>query len=545
MPLPSNDQPWPLVGTSAAVDAKLAEWGAWYSGDPDRLQTAYSGAIAPNAYVNGTRASQLRTGVQGKLARFWWGRPVADLNKRHDQLHVPVAADLAQASADLLFSEDPTVTFGDDPNADALANVRARWQTMYGDGLVTTWAEGAEVGAGLGGCYLRCSWDKTVSDTTFTTIIQPDVFVPEFRYGRLLAGTWWQEVERGDSGVVVRHLERHELGANGIGIILHGLYSGTDTALGRAVPLQEHRATEHLASLVDEQGAISTGSRGLAVTYVPNQRPQRRWRADPAGRYLGRSDYDGVEGLMDALDEVYASWMRDVRLGRARLVVPEQYLQTPGLGLGSQLPGGAPRPGAGGFFDLDQEVYSPLPGYQPSMKDGVAPIEQVQFQIRFAEHQATADSLLSQILRTAGYSAQTFGEAGDSAATATEVVSRERRSYMTRDRKVRNWRPALAEHIEKLLRTDQAVFAGPGLPEGVAVKVDFADAVQADPLQLAQTAQALRTAQAASTATLVAAVHPDWTPQQVTDEVALIAAETAAANPPLADPTLALPLGAE
>ena len=64
---------------------------------------------------------------------------------------------------------------------------------------------------------------------------------------------------------------------------------------------------------------ISTGSPGLAVVYVPNQRPSS-WRNDPLGQHLGRSDLAGVESLMDALDEAYSSWMRDIRLGKARLL---------------------------------------------------------------------------------------------------------------------------------------------------------------------------------------------------------------------------------
>src|SRR5690606_16963019 len=65
----------------------------------------------------------------------------------------------------------------------------------------------------------------------------------------------------------------------------------------------------------------------LAIRYVPNARPNRAFRAHPIGTYLGRSDYAGAEGLMDALDEAYTAWHRDIRLGKARGIVPEEWLE--------------------------------------------------------------------------------------------------------------------------------------------------------------------------------------------------------------------------
>src|SRR5690606_4592477 len=143
---------------------------------------------------------------------------------------------------------------------------------------------------------------------------------PEFRWGRLLAVTFWRVVQETEF-ITVRHLERHELDAQGNGVILHGLYQGTRDQLGHVVPLTENEATRGLQ--VDASGASTVFPRtpGLGVVHVPNQRPNRLHRAHPVGRDLGRSDLQGVEGLLDSLDEAYTSWMRDIRLGKARLFV--------------------------------------------------------------------------------------------------------------------------------------------------------------------------------------------------------------------------------
>src|SRR5205085_1548181 len=100
---------------------------------------------------------------------------------------------------------------------------------------------------------------------------------------------------------------------------------------------------QQLAVGLEDGNRKPTGIDKLTASYVPNMRPNRRYR----GLDLGRSDYQGVEDLLDALDETWTSWMRDLRLGRGRLVVPEAYLQSLGRGQGAD-------------FDADREVYAAL-----------------------------------------------------------------------------------------------------------------------------------------------------------------------------------------
>ncbi|WP_131104036.1 phage portal protein [Ornithinimicrobium sufpigmenti] len=494
MPLPDNGATWPPKDYTDQL-ATMARWDAWYVGSPDALNKAYS------APAGRTRPSQYAGGLVGAAARLFWGRPVVG-NRRPAQLHVPLAADLAQASSDLLYADPPTVTSDDEKTAEAL-------QAYLDDATVQVLAEGAEIGAALGGRYHRVTWDRELADRPFISTVHYDAALPEFRYGRLVAVTFWRVVHR-DTTLVVRHLERHEL-ADGIGIVLHGLYQGTADSLGRAIPLTEHASTRHLAQSVNADGALTEGATpGLAVVHVPNMTPNRAWRTHPVGRNLGRSDFDGVEGLMDALDETYTSWMRDVRLARARLIVPEQFLTAHG-------------PGRGASFDLDDEVITPMK--MPLAEDGSAQITPQQFAIRVAEHQQTAQDLVEQILRSAGYSAATFGEDEEgAAATATETMARKGRSLLTRGRKVRLERPALQALFTKMLATDVAVFNRSGI-DPTKVAVDFGDTVQDSPLQLAQTVEALERAKAVSVETKVRMVHPDWDDDAVTKEVERVTRE--------------------
>lgn len=526
MPLPPNGTPWPPRELHT-VTHHMRGWDAWYSGDPIRLAEHYGylGAGVPG--YPAPRQAQLRGGVIGGIARWFWGAPTH--GQQLNRLHVPIAADICQAGADLLFAEPPSFTVDSkDDDGNKSTATQDRLDELADDTLHGVLAESAEIGGALGGSYLRVSWDREVEpDKPFLTCVHGDAAWPEFRYGRLVAVTFWTVIARQGQSVW-RHLERHELDAQRIGIIRHGLYEGSEASLGLAKPLAERPETAGLALLVTDGDTISTESPGLAAVYIPNQRPQRRWRNDPIGCNLGRSDLDGVEHLMDALDETYTSWMRDIRLGKARAFVAQQMLESHG-------------PGKGASFDVDQEIYAPLNILASADSTASSLIQVEQFKIRYEEHGATADNLVNAILRTAGYSSQTFGmdDSGGKASnmTATEVQAHERRSYMTRDRKIRLENPQVVTIMQKLLAVDVAIFNTAGV-QPIAPSVQFADSVQESQITLAQTAQALKAAEAASTKTLVAMLHPDWDDDAIDAEVTLIKAEiTEAAPPPLSDPT--------
>lgn len=491
MPLPTTGQEWPPKSI-ADIHHTFSTWSAWYSNSIDDLGRVYG-------------SSKARQGFLNRVAAWFWA-PKETEEPGLTKLHVPVASDLCQVSADLLFSEPPTVTVDDPKNAKA----QGRLDLIAGAGFDQTMTSFAEVSAALGGGYLRITWDDTLHDHVFLTKVDADGAIPEFRYGRLVAVTFWRVVGE-DGQRVFRHLERHEQ-ANGVGVIIHGLYEGTADKLGNPRALADHPATEHLSTVVDADSTVSTESPGLAVGYAPNIGPNRRWRLHPVGANLGRSDLDGVEPLMDALDRIYSSLMRDIELGKGRALVANSALTDHG-------------PGKGASFDADKAIFTGLNLPPGSMDDAKFPVEVIQFKIRVQEHLEAAAAVYGQIIRTAGYSAQTFGEKSEAGGdvTATEVTSKERRSYLTRDRKIRNLKPVLEQLLKKALLVDAAVF-GTGVTE-VPVTVTFADAVQESMESLARTAQLLRGAEAAATKTLVAMVHPDWDDTAVDEEVKQILAE--------------------
>lgn len=508
MPLPAAGQVWPPEPLKH-ITPKLTEWDAWYVGDPDRLAGVYQRA--------GDRQTLNRPGgLYGMLRRMWWGREVPSLqgqDQRPDGLHVPIAADLARVSADLLYSEPPTLTATTTSTA-----TQDRLDSYIEQGLHDVLATGAEVGAALGGRYHRVTWDPTTTDRPFLSTVDHDAALPEFTWGRLTAVTFWQVVKR-EGRQVWRHLERHETDSLGLGVVFHALYEGSDGELGHPVPLTESSETAVFADRVDAFGALTDPrTPGLCVAYVPNQTPSRLWRADIIGRYLGRSDFDGVEGIMDAVDETYSSLMRDIRIAKGRLVVAESAL-TSG------------QPGQGAVFDVDRTVYEAIK--VPPSEDNKPFFEAHQFEIRTDEHLSAIEDQVRRVLQLAGYAAATFADGTDGVMTATEVHARERRTYHTRDRKIRHEKPKVSTLAQKMLSIDAAVYRTTGLDWLDPVATEFADTVQDSALSMAQTVQALQVAQSASIETRVRMVHPDWDEPAVEAEVAAIQAEV---GQPLADP---------
>ncbi|MBF8193273.1 hypothetical protein ITP53_47925 [Nonomuraea sp. K274] len=481
MPLPSGGGTWPPQHLQPIYN-HYAILDAWYTGDPDRLARTYED---PTRTQPANHPWQHRGGITGFIGRMFWGQPTPQ-GERRAKLHVPVASDICTMSSDLLFSEPPSITVENAQTQERIDDMLPQLQAAL--------LEGSEVGAALGGYYLRAVWDTSVAERPWLAAVHADAAVPEWRWGRLWAVTFWRILETDDQ-TCLWHLEHHEPG-----LISNALYQGGPAALGKQIPLTDHAETAAMRPVIE------TGLKRCTAVYVPNMRPQRAWRNFPAGANLGRSDFDGpVMQLMDSLDETWTSWMRDIRIGKGRVHVPASYLKNNG-------------PGQGAFFDPDREIYEAM---NVLGGDDRMELTATQFAIRVVEHRDTAAELLAAILRATGYSAQSFGLSGEVAITATEVAAKERRSLTTRSRKALYTAPELAAAIEMLLQLEASPLFSSGVTPELPTVV-FGDSVSPDILQLAQTAELMRRAEAASDETLVRMLHPDWDEDQVTEEVRLI-----------------------
>lgn len=485
MPLPVSapNTPWPPDPSKGHL-GDVAEWDAWYTGDSRKLGAVYGSASTPPS----------------ERSRFWHrARRQAEQTQYRHAVHLPAAADIAGTSADLLFGDQPRLVIpeahDDQASTEAKATEARLEELVDTDGIDMTLLEAADVASGLGGVYLRLGWDREIApDHPLLTVVHPDFAIPEFVGRHLRAVTFWREV-RVDGQAIWRHLERHEGRA-----VEHGLYIGTSTHLGQRVDLTRHPDTDTLD--VDGDGFVQVpdGVQGLLVRYWRN-RPNRRRRNNPQGA----ADCAEAVSLMDAIDETYTSWMRDIRLGRLRIIADQQMLTRGGRG-------------AGAHFDTDQEIFTPVDMGPLSMDKGQHPITPVTFQIRWEEHQRTAAHLFEAVARSAGYSPQTFGLQGDgSDQTATEVDAREGRSHRTTAKKRRYAARPVVDTLHNLLVLDATLFGSGVAP--LRPRIDWPELGDDDLGDRADTLSRLELARAASVETKVRMLNPTWDAPSVLAEV--------------------------
>jgi hypothetical protein len=370
------------------------------------------------------------------------------------------------------------------------------------------------VSSALGGTFLRLVWSQEDLKEVRAEAVHADAGIPSFRYGDLHEVTFFTEYKGENDGVVFRHLELHTRGR-----IEHGLYEGTAAKLGRRVPLDERPETEWLAGLVDAESGLPTGVEGLTAAYIPNMRPNKRFRKDPALTMLGQSDFADIVQLFDAIDEAWSSWMRDIRLAKARIVVAQEYLQSNGFG-------------GGASFDYDREVYEGVKALTGPSGEPFG-FHAHQFEIRVEEHAATVKELRDQAMRTAGWTPGSAGGEASGMRTATEIKADERLSERTRDKKANYWKGALSEFFLTWLQLDAQLYGG--TPPQEAPEFRFPAEAQADQESMARTNQMLFAAQSASIETRVRAQHPEWDGETVNSEVERIKHEYGIGQ--AADPT--------
>lgn len=472
------------------LNGVIREHAAWWSGDTAELTKVYSG---PGRRTSG--------GLIQRFAKMFWSTPVMATGQAPAKLHVPAAADIAATSAMLLFGEPVRVSTPDDTPQPVTERVAAIIDALD---LHSECLDAAEQCAALGGVFFRAYWDTDLADHPLLSIVSPDVAEPAFT-GRRLTGVKFTWVLSAPARIgapgqrVWRHTEHHTVGR-----IDHALYEGTATELGRLVPLTDHEVTAGLT--VDAGSGLDTGLTRLTAVYVPNMRPQRRWRLHPIGANYGRADIDGAEGHLDALDRTHTSLMRDLRAGAARTIMPKHMYDSLGAGNGLA-------------FDEDKEFFVGVTSGNADAEE----ITPVQHLIRVEEHVAIAAEMLRTIYTAAGYSPFTFGLTdGGAAVTATEVTARERKTMQTREKKTRYWTNALRDLIELLMEIDHVIFRGPGV---VRPLVEFPAAVQPSLAEVAGSVTLLANAMAASVRTRVRMVHPDWTTEQIDAEVEAVLRE--------------------
>lgn len=418
------------------------------------------------------------------------------------RIHVPVAADIATVSANLLFSEEPSFMCLDENTEDNASKQQSRLDELVAkNNIHGKLNEGAESCAALGDVYLKLNWWKDEVDYPVLSVVPGDAAWPEFLLGILKCIHFFSVVSRDDdTDEVIRVYERYEPG-----LITMAMYRGGSDQLGQELGEEE-------LSKYGFQREIKPPVDDMLAVHIPNMKPNRQYRDSS----MGRSDFDGLRNLMDSLDETYSSWMRDIRLGKARTIVPAEYLKRPPQAMLEGLASSV-----SWEFDQDVETYVAI---DMSDSNGNTPgITLQQFSIRSGEHAATCAELMRNIVSIAGYAPQTFGmDISGMAQSGTALHIREKKSYDTKGKKQTYWKSPLEDIMTAMIHLDAALFPDKGSDADDNVKMRFADNTANDMSTQASTVAMMAGANAVSTQIMVEMLHPDWTQKQVAEEVARI-----------------------
>jgi hypothetical protein len=423
------------------------------------------------------------------------------------KIHVPLAADIAAVSADMLFCERPRFTIFDDNKEKAESVKQNRLdEIIRKNGVFNKLHEAAELASVGGDVFFKINYDQDTRDYPVLMVVSTEDALPEWRLGELQCVHFFTVIKEERDGLRVWRLyERYERGK-----IFSAVFCGDGASLG-----------PESSGLLDELGLVPELTLPvdvLAAVQVFNMKPSRvRIGADN-----GRSDFEGQRDQLDALDEVMSSWLRDIRLGKARLLVPAEYLRKKSVGMFS---------GESKYtweFDEDVETLVAL----DIANDKNMAITPSQFEIRAEQHARTAETLIRNIISMAGYSPQSFGlDINGSAESGTALHIREKKSYTTRGKKINYWDAPLEAIMTALLQLDRAIYHTNGIHDADRVQVDFPDVLTSDIATVASAVNMLHTAQAASIETLVKMQHPEWSAKQVQDEVGLVMKEYGVEDP--------------
>ena len=423
------------------------------------------------------------------------------------KIHVPLAADIVSVSADMLFCERPRFTIYDDAAEKNESTKQNRLdEIVRKNGIFNKLHEAAELAAACGDVFLKINYDREARDYPVLAVVSTEDALPEWRLGELACVHFFTVIRREKDGTRVWRLyERYERGK-----ILSAVYMGDSGSLG-----------QEAAGMLEDLGLEAELALPVSLTaavQVFNMKPSRV----RDGSDNGRSDFEGMRDQLDALDEAMSSWMRDIRLGKARMLVPAEYLRKRPESMFS---------GENKYtweFDEDVETLVAL----NIANDRDMSITPSQFEIRAEQHAKTVETLIRNIISMCGYSPQTFGlDIVGSAESGTALQIREKKSYTTRGKKINYWDAPLEEILTAMLRLDRAIYRTAGIHDADRVQVEFPDVMTSDIGTVASAINMLHSAQAASVHTLVKMQHPEWSARQVQEETDMVMQEYGVASP--------------
>ncbi|MCM1259636.1 MAG: hypothetical protein NC182_01670 [Prevotella sp.] len=323
-----------------------------------------------------------------------------------------------------------------------------------------------------------------------------------------------------------RYEEKYTTDENGDALIVNTLYQILVDGKEKEVPLTTIPQTAEL-----EEYYRFEGLKGMIAFHKPNKKPNNEF----PGSVYGASDYQGAIDSFDALDEAYSELVSEIRNNKTIRYMPTSMI---------------PKDEDGNELAIDMAFITNYQLVGGSMDQNA----NNQMLIQTIDDKTVSliekyKNCLITAINLAGLSPLALGITGLEAINAGEQSQKERNrvTLETRKDKINNyWKPFLSELTLQLLAFNNWLVKKAGAKqEGLDVEevnfdnaditFDFGEYVVEDETNVITRWATAKTSGLASVETCVKKLHPDWTDDQILDEVTKIKFEN---NMGMEDPTL-------
>lgn len=440
----------------------------------------------------------------------------------------PLPERIADAWAAYLWGEDPRVLAGDEQDQPWMDELLGLDPTGGGAVLLASELErSAGLGVSEGEVWSRIYVDENVAPRPLLEWHSRRHVVPLWVGPRLAATSLWTELPQlpgdHDAGTVWRAFELHAPGA-----VVNVLYRGKSSELGVRAELTDHPMTANIAE------AWRHGLPGMLMERIPN-----RLRGS---HKLGISDYAGILDFILDLNEAATIGATNMRLtARKRAVVSAAAAAASRRAtdptLEPELANAQATPRV--TFDPAEELFVEDPLDAELGSSGGSPFRILEYSF---DAQALIDwqrNLVETALSRVALTGQYVGT-GDTnqgyAISGTAIRLKLIPTDKTGRAKARYWEDGLPRIVGNMVRLDALGAQSGGFGRGWAQPettptIQRRPGLPVDDLEEAQRHSTLITAGLESIQTAVRKLNPDWTEQQISDEVDAIRADKRAATP--------------
>lgn len=414
----------------------------------------------------------------------------------------PLADRIANAYADLLFGEDPEITPGSDDDDDNMTEL------IEANALPSELRRAAADSSSEGEIWWRIYTDPMQAERPLVEFVSRLDVVPLFRGRKIVAcafvSTLTPEELQREKGVTEIVQYRHiEIQTDTLTWNL--LYKGSMHTLGVQMKLKDHPET---ADFPDEW---KHGIPEMLAGRVPNKLG-RDWR-------LGVSDFAGVKDQLLDLNEARSIMAENARLtAKARMVVPMEAVKNGEFDAGSDVIV---------HEGLDLDLSGRAPG----------PYAVLEFNFQAGALLEHINSLTSTALTRVGLAEQFVGSAngafeGNAGATGTALRTRLIPTTLAAQGKGRFWDDALPKILHLLARVDAlptrlggfdhqwSSEEPPAIERGSVLPEDLVEETNRHVAAVGGEVESIETA--------VRQLHPDWSEEEITNEIDRIKEDRAA-----------------